>query len=93
MHVHPPDRRRQNEGEEVSRKVVCCAHVFASVCVCVGGGVVSLERIVSFLSVLVFQGGDESNLQIASAIQEQLNPISTRQTQMDHRRISEVQEA
>lgn len=37
--------------------------------------------------------GDESNLQMASAVEEHLNPISTRQTQMDHRRVCVAKEA
>lgn len=41
------------------------------------------ENSVSYLS-LCFKG-DKSNLQMASVVEEHLNLISTRQTQMDHR--------
>ena len=91
MFVYLPERRQKKEGEEVYGKS-CALH--PGVCPCEGEIFVSPERKVCFLSVLMFQGeGDESNLQMASAVEEHLNPISTRQTQMDHRRISVVEEA
>lgn len=37
--------------------------------------------------------GDKSNLQMASVVEEHLNPISTRQTQMDHGKGFVVKEA
>ena len=65
MQRNPPKRRHQIEGNEVNGEVVCCPHVFGSMCVCVCGGgqvFVSLDRIVCSLSFHVFQEGDESNL-------------------------------
>lgn len=49
------------------------------------------ENSVSYLS-LCFKG-DKSNLQMASVVEEHLNLISTRQTQMDHRSGFVVKEA
>lgn len=90
VHVYPPNRRHKKEGEEVNGKVVLHTYI----CVYVRGSFSYpvREKSVSYLS-LCFKGGDESNLQMASAVEEHLNPISTRQTQMDHRRVSVVKEA
>lgn len=86
---HITEGTRRKEGGEVRKNRAVYIYVF----LCESEPLKSPGTKTLFLICPCVSRRDKSNLQMASAVEEHLNPIRNGKTQMDHRRVSVVKEA